>query len=552
MEPNSRARTQSTRRAFFRRLSTAAVVTAAAGRSTAAREAAAPAGVPSTGGPEAPAGSDRIAAAYRIRLEAAEQCRRLPGSPQVPNGDEDDGAAYQGAYSKGLPHDDLGHVLPQSYAALRAALQSGDPATFERLAIGGALKQTNPQAAYAFSLEGGDSQQFGVPPAPSLRSPELAAEMVELYWHAVTRDVPFADFETDPLVAQAAEELSALEDFTGPRERGRVTPRTLFRGATRGDLTGPYLSQFLILDVPYGAIDLEQKIQAAAAGMDFLTGYAEWLQVQNGAAPNARIVEDPAPRHLRHQRDLGEYVRVDFTYQAFLNAALILLARREQRDLADPYRLSRTQVGFVSFGSAHVLDLVARVATAALKACWYQKWLVHRRLRPEELGGRVHNERRRAAQYGLHPSLLHARAVDLVASRHGSALLPQAYPEGAPTHPSYPSGHAVVAGACATALKALFNEGRIFWEAKEPARDGLALRAYAGPPLTIGGELDKLASNVAIGRNAAGVHYRSDATAGLVLGEAVALSVLRDQRACFTEPCDGLTVTGFDGSLLTI
>jgi hypothetical protein len=33
--------------------------------------------------------------------------------------------------------------------------------------------------------------------------------------------------------------------------------------------------------------------------------------------------------------------------------------------------------------------------------------------------------------------------------------------------------------------------------------------------LTVGGELDKLAGNVSYGRNFAGIHWRSDASAGL-------------------------------------
>jgi hypothetical protein len=45
-------------------------------------------------------------------------------------------------------------------------------------------------------------------------------------------------------------------------------------------------------------------------------------------------------------------------------------------------------VGFGTFGGPHILALLTEVSTRALKAVWYQKWLVHRRLRPEEFGGR--------------------------------------------------------------------------------------------------------------------------------------------------------------------
>jgi hypothetical protein len=67
---------------------------------------------------------------------------------------------------------------------------------------------------------------------------------------------------------------------------------------------------------------------------------------------------------------------------------------------------------------------------------------------------------------------------------------------------------------------------------------GTRLREYAGDDkdqITIHGELNKLAANVSIGRNAAGVHYRSDYTASLVLGE-VAISVLKELKSYLPEP----------------
>ena len=54
--------------------------------------------------------------------------------------------------------------------------------------------------------------------------------------------------------------------------------------------------------------------------------------------------------------------------------------------------------------------------------------------------------------------------------------------------------------------------------------------------LTVEGELNKLASNISIGQNAAGVHWRSDATQGMELGEAIAARLLLDQAYTFHEP----------------
>lgn len=52
---------------------------------------------------------------------------------------------------------------------------------------------------------------------------------------------------------------------------------------------------------------------------------------------------------------------------------------------------------------------------------------------------------------------------------------------------------------------------------------------------TVGGEINKLASNVGLGRMFAGVHWRADYTQGLLLGEAAAISVLKDQENLYGE-----------------
>ncbi|HUC81360.1 MAG TPA: vanadium-dependent haloperoxidase, partial [Flavisolibacter sp.] len=134
----------------------------------------------------------------------------------------------------------------------------------------------------------------------------------------------------------------------------------------------------------------------------------------------------------------------------------------------------------------------------------------------------------------------------------GTYLLPQAFPEGSPTHPAYTSGHATVSGACATLLKAFFddlapmtNPENLNEEVGQHPpvfianEDGTALIPAEGSQqrvLLVGNELNKLASNIAIGRNGAGVHWRSDATEGMLLGEGVAAQFLYDQAFTFLEP----------------
>ena len=102
--------------------------------------------------------------------------------------------------------------------------------------------------------------------------------------------------------------------------------------------------------------------------------------------------------------------------------------------------------------------------------------------------------------------------------RNDTYLLPQAYPEGSPLHPSYGAGHATVPGACVTMLKALFDESFVIPNPVVPTPDGLMLVPYNSPPLTVGGELNKPASNISFGRNFAGIHWRTDAAESWKLG----------------------------------
>jgi hypothetical protein len=468
------------------------------------------------------------------------------------NGDEDAYPNKIASYTKGLPHNERGEVDLLAYDAFLKALATGRQADFEAVPLGGRVKFANPQAAYAPTVEGFDLHELVLSIPPAFSSAETASEMVELYWQALTRDVPFAEYATHPLTTAAAADLSRCSDFRAPKVRKTVTPTTLFRGPTPGDLIGPYLSQFLWLDVEQGTMTLSQRNRVPVANDDYMRTYPEWLNIQRGLAPSRINVRDTTPRYLRNGRDLAEYVHRDYPYQAFLNACLILLAMGAPLKGDHPYKRSLTQGGFITFGPPDALDCVARVANPALKASWYHKWLVHRRLRPEAFGGRVHNRMTRVAEYAIHEDVLNAKALDTVFRATGSYLLPMAYPEGCPTHPAYPAGHAAIAGACATVLKAFFNEAHVIPAPMMVSPDGLSLVPYRGTALTVGGELNKLASNISLGRDVAGVHWRSDGIEGLKLGETVAMKVLAQLRTTYPEQFDGFRFTKFDGTTITI
>ena len=52
--------------------------------------------------------------------------------------------------------------------------------------------------------------------------------------------------------------------------------------------------------------------------------------------------------------------------------------------------------------------------------------------------------------------------------------------------------------------------------------------------------------------NVGGIHWRTDGSAGLALGEEVAISLLRDERLGYNEKFNGFTFTKFDGTKITV
>lgn len=549
-----RRRAGVSRRAFLERTSEAAAGAALAttllggsARTASAEETTQPA----AGAEKLSAADARARRAYELRVAAAKFELDQPRVAQQTNGDE---ARYEkkwASFTKGLPHNEVGEVDPAAYRALVHAIETGHAEALEQIPLGGYLKLANPHASLAFDLAGPDSHQLTMPIQPELAGEDLAAEMVEMYWKALLRDVPFADYETNELAKAARAELTALRGFCGPRRGTNVTTETLCRGESRGGQLGPYISQFFYRDVPYSPIRVPQRIRTAVPDKNFLTDPAEWLAIQNGQLSGVTPFDSEA-RYIRNGRDLSEYMHRDFTYQAFLSAALILLKMSAPLDGAIPYHYSVNQGGFVTFGSPDILHFVSSVANCALKACWYQKWIVHRVARPEEIGGRVHFHLAGKSKSPLHRSLLESEAVARTKKLYGSALLPQAYPQGAPAHPSYPSGHAVIAGACATVLKAWFAESWVLPKSFVPNAEGTKLEPWNGPDLTVGAELDKLAENVAFGRNYAGIHSRADATQGLRLGEAFAIQYLREMKLTTREFFNGFNLTKFDGTHVTV
>lgn len=600
-----------TRRRFLGGVGAGLAAGLTAGRVKAEPLAGAPAAVSTPGAMDLAgdnAGTVRADKAYEVRTQTALTQRLQPLTDHLTNGDEDRYPSRIGNFSKGMPHNELGEVDRVAYNVYLQALSGANFQDFERIPMGGNGLLTSPMAGIAFEMIGGDLASFYQPPAPAFSSAEIAAEIAENYWMALARDIGFHEYETHPLTILASQDMSKFSDFRGPRFiptttrgagttpvpqgmdgstdpgaytmatqngdevlnltginsplpvapvrrrlAGPVTPSALFRGVAPGDMVGPYVSQFLFRDVPYGPETISRRVKVPIAADDYLTTFSDWLfaQMNTGQRPIANKY-DATRRYIRNARDLGEWAHIDVFSQAFTNAALILLGLRAPVDVGNPYVGSRSQMGFATFGPPHLFSILSAVSGCALRAVWYQKWYVHRRLRPEEFGARIHNHLARRAQYPLHPEILNSAAPQEVFRKFGTYLLPMAYPEGSPTHPAYGSGHSVIAGACVTILKAWFNESWVMPDPVVATPDGLNLTPWTGASLTLGGELNKLASNVALGRNMGGVHWRSDATESLRMGEDVAISFLSDMKTCNREQFSGFSLTKFDGQRIVI
>ncbi|EPY2283702.1 vanadium-dependent haloperoxidase [Clostridium sporogenes] len=491
--------------------------------------------------------------AFEKRIQSALFQKNLILEGQRCNDDEILYANKIGNYTKALSHNLLGGVNLEAYNIWISTLTTGNPEKFELIPLGGTRKFVDPQAAYAYEMVGPDSHHLTIAPAPSFSSAIEASEMAEDYWMALIRDVPFVDYDTNPVTRAAAEDLSKFSVFDGPKCKCKVTTETLFRSNVPDTLEGPYVSQFLLKDIPFGAKTITQKYIVPVEKIDYMISYNEWLNIQNGQAPSSILKLDPVPRYISNGRDLGEYVHKDNSIQAALTACSILLGfGQEAVSLSNPYLFSKTQEGFATFGTAHVLDFVTRASRMALKAAWFQKFLVHRRLRPEEFGGCVQNLKTGAGKYPINPELLDSKVLEIVLKKYGTYLLPMAYPEGCPTHPAYPAGHAAHIGAEVTILKAFFNEDYIIPNPVVASADSLKLQPYLEGDLKVGGELNKLAANIALGRDFAGVHWRSDCLEGMKLGEAVAIGLLQDYRNTYNEEFHGFSFTKFDGTKVII
>ena len=409
---------------------------------------------------------------------------------------------------------------------LALAMATGSPADFERIRLTGTAKLVNPRAGLDPRFLPEPPPELRLPPPQAPDSPEVAAALIEQALAVVLCDHPFRDirawFSSNPNPLEGLESL-----LNGP-----TRPASVFRHVEQQRAT-PYISQLLLLPVTAGAHVAEQKYIIRTG---FYGTTAETQAAMLKGAPIETQTYGP-PRYINNLRALASAFHKDPPYQVGLNACHILDGLEVQRSSLFPPLPS--EVGFVSYGGAvQIQCLLPAAVELAMSAALHEKWYRSRFPRPEELT---------AEPLKLHPLWLERTGALL--ARWGGRL-PTLYREGCPMHSSYPSGHAVIGGA-ATLMKAMYQEGAWPRPLLQSSPDGTALIA-AGGAATIHGEIDKLAWLSGFGRIP--IHTRIDYLAGLDLGEAAAVLVLREAkaRAEAVEPWGTTTFRGFRGQQITI
>jgi hypothetical protein len=543
-------------------------------------------------GPPSQNPSKRAAQSDQIRRTTSgnESTAIKAAFPHQTNGDEELYAnqAFAGNFSKSLNHDlNTGLVKPSDYQALMSAVTAGTQAAFDAIPAGGKGKLAGPLSPLAFQLQGADSTaaaELFVP--PSISTAAGAANYVELYWEAFLRDVPFIDYGSNPLVAQAVADMNKLSAYSGPKP---VTPQNIFRYPFFGTTDGPLISQVFYQTHSFDGVtyvprintrlrvadpNTGQVLTGPGTGLDFMTNLNEYVFVENGnGALDRTDVSDPTPRFIRSGRDLGSLVNSDSIYSTYFRAAIILSGLGVPVDANSPYTNDSRISGFNTFSTAWLFNLIGAAQDTEAQA-FYQKWYVHRHLRPEAFGNLVDGIKtnRFSLNPSLHSDLLNSAVLPLIFERNrqlnvkrpgmgssGSYFLPQESAGGSPTHPDAPAGHAFTAGVSVTLLKAVFDVGTPSnprpWpvQAVEASEDGLSL---LNDPfsLTVLGELNKMAMNIADGRDWLGIHTRVGGNMlGLTMGEDVAISLLTDLGFTYPEPTfNGFTLTKFDGTTILV
>jgi len=454
---------------------------------------------------------------------------------------------YPWLFSKTLKHDNNGLTTVEDLDRLiNISLEEGSLKSINALAMSQdpnkIRKMEGVATGNSFWIRGSDVQLYNTSndffPVDSLKH---ACEMIEVYENALLRDTPFNDFndETKIDVTRALTSLTKYNDlssYTGPTNSdNKITGQELFRGNGKDELFGPYVSQYLVLPYSYNGINIDQKYPVENDVPETIK-YDNYLNIQRGIVGGSPNFSGDL-KYAYSPRVLGSIVHNDPLYWSYYNACLI----SKQNGIELDYDGNDITSAWTDKGFPDLLESVAEISLGALRVAWNSKYNIALLLRPEAMAQRIDY-----IQQGIFTGDVFDKikdnlvpgkeTLDEVFLRNDNYLLLMMYPEGSPTHPSFPAGHAVVSGACTTVMKAFLkthdsNNNPLIWPSDpKHSIDGNVLQTYDksdNNKITIIGEINKLASNMALGRDMGGVHYRADGDNGIVLGETFAIKYLQ-------------------------
>ena len=470
-------------------------------------------------------------------------------------------------FGKGLLHlnDGTMYTDPVDQYQLLVALEAGDQNALNQINLGGNRRLVNSQASFCRELVGGVPYGFSMEVPPVMDSAAAACELIEVYEMGLCVDIPFTELNNPGASnVDADRAVTAINawggEYKGPvNVSNQVDRQLLFRGKAYGCNFGPHVSQFFMHDFNLGLNPIVQKyyFETGTYGITDNT----FLEMQKGNTLETQT-QSPTPMRPYTGRGLASLVHVDFVYQFFYYAAQMILTAGIPRHggYVDMYP---DEAFVTNAGVVHIATALADVAKHAFTACWNQKWRRHLRARPEVMAARVVKQKEGVISGVVDNNIFTLGANTIAAVEaynapkggESKAYIPLTYCEGSPTHPAYPSGHAVAAGAMATILKMIFadedwTEMGDFNQINE-SPDGDQLTEYTGPDtaaITVHTELNKLASNCSLGRNFAGIHYRIDGDEGMNLGEKVAIQYYEDYLTRQIEPHGLISFKKFDGT----
>jgi len=175
---------------------------------------------------------------------------------------------------------------------------------------------------------------------------------------------------------------------------------------------------------------MSQTYTTYQAELDYMTDASSWLAVQNGEGPFGSNIPDPQLRYLHDGRGVSAFVHVDLcsTLTSWPGSGC-----SEMPGLMWAIPLTRPHPDWLRhLRRSTYHQLVGRSLRLRVRARWFQRFWVHRALRPEAYGGLVHYTKTAGASYPLHPDVLNSQAVAEVLAKSGTYFLPNAFPEGSP------------------------------------------------------------------------------------------------------------------------